>query len=128
MKRFILCAALGNRGAAVVGLSAMVPEQIKIDTGVVAASRHRQADRQDIQGNSIRRAAAGRLRWKAPQPAARFDGVFKADAFGPSCTAGGGGGRGRGAAPQHQPRRSAGRPAGQARRGSRHASRPAKTA
>ena len=32
----------------------------------------------------------GENRWKAPQPAAKWDGVFKANAFGPSCIAGGG--------------------------------------
>jgi para-nitrobenzyl esterase len=42
----------------------------------------------------------GENRWKAPQPAAKWDGVRKADAFGNRCLAGGGGGgRGRGAAP-----------------------------
>src|SRR5215211_7345656 len=48
----------------------------------------------------------GDLRWRAPQPAAKWEGVFKADAFGPSCTPGGAaGGRGRGGAPGAAPGR-----------------------
>jgi para-nitrobenzyl esterase len=38
----------------------------------------------------------GANRWKAPQPAAKWEGVRKADAFGNRCLAGGGGGGGRG--------------------------------
>jgi para-nitrobenzyl esterase len=100
MRRVILCAALGTGVAAVVSLSAMVPEQIKIDTGVVAGVTGTVKPTVRIfKGIPFAAPPLGDLRWKAPQPAAKFDGVFKADAFGPSCTAGGGGGRGRGAAP-----------------------------
>ena len=46
----------------------------------------------------------GPLRWKAPQPAAKWDGVRKAEAFGPRCMqGGGGGGRGREGAPPPPP-------------------------
>jgi para-nitrobenzyl esterase len=41
----------------------------------------------------------GANRWRAPQPAAKWEGVRKADAFGDRCIAGGGGGGRRGAAP-----------------------------
>src|ERR1019366_7660644 len=38
----------------------------------------------------------GDLRWRAPQPAARWDGVRKAEQFAPNCTTGGGGRGGAG--------------------------------
>ena len=95
MKRFILFAALGSAVAA-VSLSAMVPEQVKIDTGVLAGTTGAVKPNVRIfKGIPFAAPPLGDLRWKAPQPAAKWDGVFKADAFGPSCTAGGGGG-GRG--------------------------------
>jgi para-nitrobenzyl esterase len=101
MKRFILCAALGTVIAAAVSLRAMVPEQIRIDTGLVAGTTGAVAPTVRIfKGIPFAAPPLGDLRWRAPQPAAKWDGVFNANAFGPSCTAGGGGGgRGRGNAP-----------------------------
>jgi para-nitrobenzyl esterase len=100
MKRFILSAALGSAVAA-ASLSAMVPEQVTIDTGALAGTTGTVKPNVRIfKGIPFAAPPLGDLRWKAPQPAAKWEGVFKADAFGPSCTAGGGGGgRGRGAAP-----------------------------
>jgi para-nitrobenzyl esterase len=75
----------------------MVPEQVKIDTGVVAGAAGTVVPTVRIfKGIPFAAPPLGELRWKAPQPAARWDGVFAANAFGPSCTAGGGGGRGGG--------------------------------
>ena len=61
----------------------------------------------------------GDLRWRAPQPAAKWEGVRAADQFGATCTAGGGGGRGqgRGGAPKGNPDQAKAKAAPRAGRG-----------
>jgi para-nitrobenzyl esterase len=90
--------------AAVVALAAqphaMIPAQVRIDTGAVEGVAGTVKPQVRIfKGIPFAAPPLAENRWRAPQPAAKWDGVFKADAFGPSCTAGGGAGRGRGAAP-----------------------------
>src|SRR5918994_1256290 len=103
MKRIALFLALGAIAATVASTSAMVPEQVRIDTGLiegVTGTVHPTV--RIFKGVPFAAPPTGENRWKAPQPAAKWDGVFKANAFGPSCIAGGGpgrGGGGRGAAP-----------------------------
>jgi para-nitrobenzyl esterase len=83
-------------------VSALVPEQVRIDTGLlegVTGTVHPTV--RIFKGVPFAAPPLGENRWRAPQPAAKWDDVFKANAFGPSCIAGGGaGGRGgRGGAP-----------------------------
>src|SRR5688500_4910 len=90
--------------AAIASPAAMIPEQVKIDTGVVEGVTGTVHPTVRIfKGVPFAAPPTGENRWKAPQPAAKWDGVFKANAFGPGCIAGGGpgrgGGGGRGAAP-----------------------------
>src|SRR5688572_12334128 len=102
MKRIAFFLALGAIAATVASTSAMVPEQVRIDTGLIeGVTGAVQPTVRIFKGVPFAAPPVGENRWKAPQPAAKWDGVFKANAFGPSCTAGGGGGRGggRGAAP-----------------------------
>lgn len=109
MKRIIAsAAAIALAIAGMARVSAMVPEQVKIDTGAVAGVTGTVKPTVRIfKGIPFAAPPLGELRWKAPQPAAKWDGVFKADAFGPSCVAGaprgGGPGPGRGAAPGAAP-------------------------
>jgi para-nitrobenzyl esterase len=91
-------------------VKAMVPEQVKIDSGTVAGTISGQPTVRVFKGIPFAAPPLGENRWKAPQPVAKWDGVRKADAFGAPCAAGappagrgGGGGRGAaapGAAPQ----------------------------
>src|SRR5688572_28712076 len=91
-------------------VKAMVPEQVKIDSGTVAGTLSGQPTVRVFKGIPFAAPPLGENRWKAPQPVAKWDGVRKADAFGAPCAAGappagrgGGGGRGAaapGAAPQ----------------------------
>ena len=91
-------------------VTAMVPEQVKIDSGTVAGTISGQPTVRVFKGIPFAAPPLGERRWKAPQPVAKWDGVRKADAFGAPCAAGappagrgGGGGRGAaapGAAPQ----------------------------
>src|SRR5918993_3654386 len=104
MKRPALFCVLAAVILAVSRTSAMIPEQVKIDTGAlegVTGTVHPTV--RIFKGIPFAAPPVGENRWKAPQAAAKWDGVFKANAFGPSCIAGGGpgrgGGGGRGAAP-----------------------------
>ena len=55
-------------------------------SGVAGSS----ADVRVFKGIPFAAPPIGNLRWKAPQPAAHWDGVRKADQFGPRCMQGGG--------------------------------------
>jgi para-nitrobenzyl esterase len=94
-----MLAGLGAMLAVQASVSALIPEQVKIETGLVAGTTTANPNVRVFKGIPFAAPPLGENRWKAPQPAAKWDGVFKADAFGPSCTAGTGGGRGRGAPP-----------------------------
>jgi para-nitrobenzyl esterase len=103
MKRFGLLLALCGVVALIERPAAMIPEQVKIDTGllsgVVATT---QPTVRVFKGIPYAAPPLGENRWKAPQPAAKWDGVRKADAFGAPCAAGAppaGRGGGRGQAP-----------------------------
>jgi para-nitrobenzyl esterase len=102
MKRVALFLVLGTIAAVVATTSAMVPEQVKIDTGLLAgvASTSQPAVR-EFKGIPFAAPPLGENRWRAPQPAAKWEGVRQAAAFGAPCTAGpaaGRGGAGRGGA------------------------------
>src|SRR5688572_7693382 len=104
MKRLAYFLVVAAAVAAIATPAAMIPEQVKIDTGVVEGVTGTVHPTVRIfKGVPFAAPPTGENRWKAPQPAAKWDGVFKANAFGPSCIAGGGpgrgGGGGRGAAP-----------------------------
>ena len=119
MKRLALFAVLAAVMLAVAGPSAMIPEQVKIDTGVVEGVTGTVHPMVRIyKGIPFAAPPVGENRWKAPQPAAKWDGVFKANAFGPSCIANvpgagrggrGGGAPGRGGAPGAAPGAAQGR-------------------
>ena len=85
----------------------MVPEQVRLDTGLVAGTiGTTQPTVRVFKGIPYAAPPLGESRWRAPKPAAAWDGVRKADAFGAPCAAGGpagGRGGGRGAATGQAP-------------------------
>src|SRR5215813_740669 len=92
--------------------SAMVPDQVRIDTGMLAGVvGTTQPTVRVFKGIPYAAPPLGENRWRAPQPAAKWDGVRDATAFGAPCAAGapfggrGGGNRGvaRGGAAPAQP-------------------------
>jgi para-nitrobenzyl esterase len=89
--------------------SAMIPDQVRIDTGTLAGVvGATQATVRVFKGIPYAAPPLGENRWRAPQPAAKWDGVRQADAFGAPCAAGApfggrGGGGARGAAPGQAP-------------------------
>jgi len=95
MKRMGLLLAVAAVAVATMRTSAMIPEQVKIDTGALSGTTgSEQASVRMFKGIPFAAPPLGENRWRAPQPAAKWDGVRKADAFGAPCTAGAPGGRG----------------------------------
>src|SRR5262245_60900032 len=115
MKRIACFLVAAFLVAAVANTSAMIPEQVKIETGLVAGTVSTgQPSVRVFKGIPFAAPPLNENRWRAPQPAAKWDGVRKADAFGAPCIAGapapprGGGGRGTaGAAPAAAPAQAA---------------------
>ena len=103
MKRLGLLFALCGVIALIERPSAMIPEQVKIETGLLSGTvGATQPTVRAFKGIPFAAPPLGENRWKAPQPAAKWDGVRKADAFGAPCAAGApfaGRGGGRGPAP-----------------------------
>ena len=89
--------------------SAMIPDQVRIETGALAGVvGATQPTVRVFKGIPYAAPPLGENRWRAPQPAAKWDGVRNADAFGAPCAAGApfggrGGGGNRGAAPGQAP-------------------------
>src|SRR4051812_25758179 len=87
---------------AIANASAMIPEQVQIETGLIAGTVSTgQSSVRVFKGIPFAAPPLGENRWRAPQPAAKWDGVRKADAFSAPCIAGApapGRGGGRGAA------------------------------
>ncbi len=76
--------------------SPAIPDPVRVDTGSLAGSRRQRSERPRFQGHPFAAPPVGDLRWRAPQPAAKWEGVRTADQFSPTCTtgaAGRGGGR-----------------------------------
>jgi para-nitrobenzyl esterase len=120
MNRIALTAIAAAVVVTTTYVTAMVPEQVKIDSGIVAGTTSGQPTVRVFKGIPFAAPPLGENRWRAPQPVAKWDGVRKADAFGAPCAAGaaaaarGGGGRGVAApgaaqapaAPPREPARS----------------------
>jgi len=128
MKRTAFVLLLGGILFFVARPFAMIPDQVRIDTGALTGVvGTTQPMVRVFKGIPYAASPTGENRWKAPQPVAKWDGVRNADAFGAPCAAGaafgfggrgGGGNRGAargdapppqppaGAAPQREPARS----------------------
>ena len=96
MKRIALTVIAALVVITAVFVHAMVPEQVRIDSGLVAGTASGQPTVRVFKGIPFAAPPLGENRWKAPQPVAKWDGVRQADAFGAPCAAGAGGGRGGG--------------------------------
>jgi para-nitrobenzyl esterase len=87
-----------------------IPDPVRVDTGSVAGIPGKDPSVRIFKGIPFAAPPVGDLRWRAPQPAAKWEGVRMADHFSPTCTTGaagrgGGGGRGqgKGGAPKGNP-------------------------
>ena len=80
MNRLLLLILAGSAIA-----SAAITEPVKIDTGLVSGTSTASPDVRVFKGIPFAAPPVGDLRWRPPQPAAHWDGVRKADQFGPVC-------------------------------------------
>ena len=71
--------------AAVVVLPAAATDPVRTDAGLIAPAANSPEGVRVFRGIPFGAPPVGPLRWKAPQPVASWDGVRKADAFGPVC-------------------------------------------
>jgi para-nitrobenzyl esterase len=72
-------------GASLVSASAAIPEPVKIDAGLITGTTTTSDDVRVFKGIPFAAPPVGELRWKAPQPPAKWEGVRKADQFGSAC-------------------------------------------
>ena len=71
--------------AASASLVAAISEPVKTDAGLISAASNSPEGIRVFRGIPFAAAPVGALRFKPAQPAAHWDGVRKADAFGPVC-------------------------------------------
>ncbi len=76
---------------------AAIMDPVRLDTGLISGTSGKDAEVRVFKGIPYAAAPVDKLRWRAPQPAAHWDGVRKADEFGAICMQAAGG---RGPAPQ----------------------------
>jgi para-nitrobenzyl esterase len=72
-----------------VGARAAIPEQVKLDTGVIAGTLGASASIRVFKGIPFAAPPTGGNRWRPPQPATPWSGVRPAMDYGPRCTQGG---------------------------------------
>jgi para-nitrobenzyl esterase len=69
-------------------ISAAIPDPVRLDSGSVSGNSADDAGVRSFKGIPFAAPPLGELRWRAPQPAAHWDGVRKAEQFSPNCTTG----------------------------------------
>jgi para-nitrobenzyl esterase len=89
MKRIECFLAAASLAAGIANASAMIPEQVRIETGVLAGTISTgQPTVRAFKGIPFAAPPVTDNRWRPTQPAAKWEGVRKADAFGAPCIAG----------------------------------------
>jgi para-nitrobenzyl esterase len=66
-------------------VSAAIPDPVRTDAGLISAAANSPEGIRVFRGIPFGAPPVGPLRWKPAQPPAHWDGVRKADAFGPVC-------------------------------------------
>jgi para-nitrobenzyl esterase len=98
---------------------AAIDAPVKTDTGLVSGAPGKTAEVRVFKGIPFAAPPVGDLRWRAPQPAAKWEGVRAGDQFSATCTTGAAGGRGqaKGGAPKANPDQAKAKAAPAAARG-----------
>jgi para-nitrobenzyl esterase len=68
---------------------AAVDEPVRLDTGIISGTTTGSPDVRAFKGIPYAAPPVGDLRWRAPKPAAHWEGTRAADQFGPVCMQGG---------------------------------------
>jgi len=66
--------------------TAAIPDPVKLDSGLVSGASGVSGEVRVFKGIPFAAPPVGPLRWKAPQPVARWEGVRKVDQFSSRCT------------------------------------------
>jgi para-nitrobenzyl esterase len=85
MKRTVFASAMVLAIFMAVLLPAAGPEPVRTDAGLIAPAANSPDGIRVFRGIPFGAPPVGALRWKTPEPVAHWDGVRKADAFGPVC-------------------------------------------
>lgn len=93
MQRAHLSAIVTLALGASIAASAAIQDPVKLDTGMISGIAGQTPEMRIYKGIPFAAAPVGNLRWRAPQGASHWDGVRKADQFGPVCMQAGGGGQ-----------------------------------
>src|SRR5439155_6196551 len=70
----------------VTAQSAAITDPVRIESGLISGTTGTSSDVRVYKGIPFAQPPVGSLRWRAPQPVTHWDGVRKADQFGPRCT------------------------------------------
>src|ERR1700722_6889745 len=70
---------------ATITLAAPIGDSVSLDSGQISGVAGSGSGVRIFKGIPFAAPPVGNLRWKVPQPVAHWDGVRKADAFGPRC-------------------------------------------
>ena len=89
--RRLLPALMFALGGVIASAAQNDPLLVKLDTGMVSGKSGASADMRIYKGIPYAAPPVGDLRWRAPKPPAKWDGVRNADAFSPTCMQGNGG-------------------------------------
>lgn len=97
MPRLAAAVALTLAGAA--ALPAAIDAPVRLDSGTIEGAAGADPDVRVFKGVPFAAPPLGNLRWRSPQPVAHWEGVRKADEFGPICMQAAGRGGARGGVP-----------------------------
>jgi para-nitrobenzyl esterase len=86
-------------------------DTVRLDTGIISGVTGNSPDVRVFKGIPFAAPPVGDLRFRAPQPPAKWEGTRKADQFGPMCMQGGAGGGRGGKGPAKGPAKGSARPA-----------------
>jgi len=84
--------AVSMLGVLGLGTAYAVDDPVRVDTGLVSGTGTSTPEVRVFKGIPFAAPPVGELRWKAPKPAAHWEGVRKAEEFSPICMQGNGGG------------------------------------
>ena len=85
MKRTALLGAIGAVLIVATSARAAITDPVKIETGQLSGASTGTPSVRVFRGIPFAAPPTGENRWRAPQPAAKWEGVRKADAFGAPC-------------------------------------------
>jgi para-nitrobenzyl esterase len=102
MKRLPMIAVAGSFLGVTVLLTAAVPDPVRLESGSISGTTGASGDVRIFRGVPYAAPPVGSLRWMAPQPVAKWEGVRPANEYGARCMQGGGGGAARAAAAGRQ--------------------------